>query len=200
MTLNLYQQTNYPMSPQYIAEEAQRLREQFPALAKWAENRGVIKHQPATQIQVYLMAESLLQKGLIRQTQDFYERLEALDCLTQQAMWLVVHMTYANRVYLDGRNLEAKDFKTRPWGFTGGALNMVPAYAGLLAANHFTGFSRDWLIGQGHCGAAIDALQLLVGIANPERKKQYPLTEDGLSRFVADYGSTKIDADRKSVV
>jgi len=194
MTLNLYQQTNYPMAPEHIAEEAQRLREQFPALAKWAENRGVIKHQPATQIQVHLMAESLLQKGLIRQTQDFYERLEALDCLAQQAMWLVVHMTYANRVYLDGRDLEAKDFKTRPWGYTGGALNMVPAYAGLLAVNHFTGFSRDWLIGQGHCGAAIDALQLLVGTASSERKKQYPLTEDGLSKFVADYGSTKIDA------
>lgn len=194
MTVNLYQQTNFPMSENQVVEEAQRLRDQFPLLARWAKGQGIITHQPATQVQVHLMAESLLQKGLIKNTQEFYQRLEALDCLTQQAMWLVVHMTYAKRVYLDGQDLSAEDFKTRPWGYTGGALNMVPAYAGLLAVNHYTGLPRDWLIGQGHCGAAIDALQLLVGIASPERKKKYPLTEQGLSRFVGDYGSTKIDA------
>ncbi len=193
MTLNLYQQTSHPMTPEYLDHEAQNLRDQNPELALWAAGLGVIEHRPATQIQAHLMAESLLQKGLIADTGYFFQRLRALDCLTQQAMWLVVHMTYARRVYTDGRNLTPQDFKTHPRGHTGGALNMVPAYAGLLALNHFTGQSRDWLMGQGHCVAAIDALQLLTGTATPERRRQYPLDDDGLSRFVADCYDTRLD-------
>ena len=193
MTLNLYHQTSFSLSPDYIADEAQQLRQQSPELARWAMGGGVIVHQPATQIQAHLMAESLLQKGLIPDTRYFFQRLQDLDCLTQQAMWLVVHMTYATRVYLDGRDFPPDAFKSHPRGHTGGALNMVPAYAGLLALNHFTRTPRDWIMGQGHCVAAIDALQLLTGTASPERRQQYPLTEDGISRFVAAAGNHRID-------
>lgn len=91
MTLNLYHQTSFSLSPDYIADEAQQLRQQSPELASWAMGGGVIVHQPATQIQAHLMAESLLQKGLIPDTRYFFQRLQDLDCLTQQAMWLVVH-------------------------------------------------------------------------------------------------------------
>lgn len=199
MTLNLYQQTSYPLSADYLTEEAQRLRRQNPALARWAAGRGIICHRPATQIQAHLMAESLLQKGLISTSGDFFQRLMALDCLTLQSMWLVVHMTYARRLYLDGRALAAADFKPLPRGHTGGALNMVPAYAGLLAVNHFTGQPRAWLLGQGHCVAAIDALQLLTATATTERQQLYPLDDDGLSRFVADCYDTRLDAGGRQI-
>jgi len=69
-------------------------------------------------------------------------------------------MTYAQQVHLDGTPLAADDFKTNPEGHTGGALNMVPAYAGYLALNALTGRTRAWLMGQGHCVAAVDALNL----------------------------------------
>lgn len=194
MTINLYQQTSYAVTPEYIEAEAERLRAQSAEMADWATGYGVIEHQPATQVQVSLMADSLLQKGLIPHQGYFYERLKALDCLTRQAMWLVVHMSYAQRVYLDGRDLPPEDFKQQPRGNVGGALNMVPAYAGYMAVNHLTGISRDWIAGQGHSVAAFDALQLLTGTALPERRKQYSLDEQGLSQFVADFGDTKIDA------
>ncbi|MGA4814867.1 hypothetical protein ACPA9J_03665 [Pseudomonas aeruginosa] len=41
-------------------------------------------------------------------------------------------MTYADRVYPDGREMRAEDFKETPEGHTGGALNIVPAYVGYL--------------------------------------------------------------------
>lgn len=193
MTINLYRQTSYAVAPDYIEAEAERLRQQSPELAAWAQGYGVIEHQPATQVQVHLMCESLLQKGLIPHAAYFFERLQALDCLTRQAMWLVVHMSYAKRVYLDGRDLPIEDFKQQPRGHVGGALNMVPAYAGYMAVNHLTGIDRNWIAGQGHSVAAIDALQLLTGTALPERRQAYPLDEDGLSRFVADFGDTRLN-------
>lgn len=63
----------------------------------------------------------------------------AADKLSNAAMWLVVHMTYANRVKLDGSSLEEADFKPNPQGHTGGSLNMVPAYIGYVAANALAG-------------------------------------------------------------
>ena len=60
------------------------------------------------------------------------------------------------------RPLEAEDFKPQPEGHTGGALNMVPAYTGYLAMNALDGVTRAWMMGQGHCVAAIDALNVIV--------------------------------------
>src|SRR5690606_228298 len=75
-------------------------------------------------------------------------------------MWLVVHMTYAQRVRLDGAPLEADAFKPSPQGHTDGSLKRVPAYVGYLAANVLTGQTRGWVMGQGHCVAAIEAVNV----------------------------------------
>jgi hypothetical protein len=70
-------------------------------------------------------------------------------------------------VRLDGRALQAGDFKADPEGHTGGSLNMVPAYVGYLTANALSGVTRSWLMGQGHRVSAIDAVNLLVGTLWP---------------------------------
>jgi phosphoketolase len=41
-------------------------------------------------------------------------------------------------------------------------MNMVPAYVGYLLANALTGKTRAWLMGQGKCIAAIDAVNAMV--------------------------------------
>src|SRR3546814_5065534 len=71
-------------------------------------------------------------------------------------MWLVAHMTYSQRVRTDGATLGIDDFKTTPEGHTGGSLNMVPAYAGYLLMDSLDGVTRAWMMGQGHCVAAIE--------------------------------------------
>jgi len=57
-------------------------------------------------------------------------------------MWLVMHMTYANKVNLDGKALSCDDFKENPQGHTGGFLNMVPAYVGYMLANALSAVTR----------------------------------------------------------
>lgn len=117
----------------------------------------------------------------------FWDLLYALDRLASAGLWLVVHQTYARQVYLDGRPLETEDFKVRSEGHTGGSLNMVPAYAGYLAANALSGQTRSWLMGQGHCVAAIDPLNVLVGNMSKAHAQRYAVTDDGLSRYVRDF-------------
>jgi phosphoketolase len=58
---------------------------------------------------------------------------------------------------------------------------MVRAYTGYLAANTLTGHTRAWLMGQGHCVAAIDSVNLLVGNLTPP--------DAGLTRYVRDFYS-----------
>ena len=96
-------------------------------------------------------------------------------------MWLVVHETYAENVYLDGRDLTAEDFKPTPEGHTGGALNMVPAYAGYMAINSITGDTRSWIMGQGHTVAAIDSVNLLLDNMSQAHEERYSLSDEGLS-------------------
>jgi phosphoketolase len=110
-------------------------------------------------------------------------------------MWLVVHETYARNVYLDGRDLAPEDFKPRPEGHTGGALNMVPAYTGYMALNVLTGHTRSWIMGQGHCVAAIDTVNLLLNNMTPAHAERYSLSDEGLTRYVRDFYSYKIRAD-----
>jgi phosphoketolase len=109
-------------------------------------------------------------------------------------MWLVVHETYARNVYLDGRPLEREDYKPKPGGHTAGALNMGPAYAGYLAANVVSGFTRVWLMGQGHCVAAIDSLNLLTDNMTAHQKR-YSLSDEGLTRYVRDFYSYLLGSD-----
>jgi phosphoketolase len=160
-----------------------------PAYAEWQRGYGPLQHSPQTCAAVYRLAQQLVQASVQPDLASVYRHLHALDRLTAAGLWLVVHMTYAQRVRLDGSALEAADFKPVPEGHTGGALNMVPAYAGYLALNGLTGETRGWLMGQGHCVAAIEALNLLVANQHPEQAERYPCNEAGLSQLVADFYS-----------
>lgn len=72
---------------------------------------------------------------------------------------------------------------------------MVPAYVGYLTTNALTGFTRSWLMGQGHCVAAIDAVNLLVGNMTPAHAERYRVTDEGLARFVRDFYSYRLKSD-----
>ncbi|XKH01977.1 xylulose 5-phosphate 3-epimerase [Marinobacter nauticus] len=154
----------------------------------WRQGYGVVRHSEQTAQQVQRLAERLVAKGFQPDADTVYQKLAALDRLTSAGMWLVVHMTYCRRVDIAGAPLSSLDFKTHPEGHTGGALNMVPAYAAYLALNNLTGKTRSWLMGQGHCVAAIEALNVLTGNLHPEQKRRY-LAPDGLSRLACDFYS-----------
>src|SRR3989338_3401574 len=160
-----------------------------PSFAAWQRGYGPLQHSPQTFAAVYRMAHQLVQAGVQADLPSVYRHFHALDRLTAAGLWLVVHMTYAQRVRLDGEALAAEDFKVSPEGHTGGALNMVPAYAGYLALNNLTGETRGWLMGQGHCVAAIEALNLLTANQHPEQAERYPCDEIGMSQLVADFYS-----------
>ncbi|MGH7872322.1 MAG: xylulose 5-phosphate 3-epimerase, partial [Candidatus Binatia bacterium] len=179
-----------------VKERAAQSRVGDPDFARWAKGYGAIRHTDVTQMRVREM-ESRLRQQTRGDGVPFYELLHALDRVTSAAMWLVVHETYARNVYLDGRPLSEEDFKPRPEGHTGGALNMVPAYAGYLAINALTGITRAWLMGQGHCVAAIDSLNLLVGNMMPAHAERYSITDEGLTRYVRDFYSYRIGSDGK---
>ncbi|MBX3319535.1 MAG: hypothetical protein KF890_06625 [Nitrospira sp.] len=174
------------------AESAAHYRNSDPNHARWAQGYGVIAHSDETQVRLYELAQSLLMGGAVGDTVAFYDLLMALDRLTSAGMWLVVHQTYARNVYLDGRPLDTEDFKIRPEGHTGGSLNMVPAYAGYLGANVVTGCTRAWLMGQGHCVAAVDALNLFVGNMTDAHAIRYSVTDGGLTRYVRDFYSYRL--------
>lgn len=162
--------------------------EQCPDFARWCSGQGVITHTAITQAAVYRLAHQLVQSGQQADVAAVYQLMIALDQITNAGMWLVVHMTYAKRCHVDGRELAAEDFKSRPEGHTGGALNMVPAYASYLALNSLTGHTRSWLMGQGHCVAAIDALNVLVGNLHPEQAQRYA-GGSGLDQLLKDFYS-----------
>src|SRR5690625_388283 len=103
--------------------------EQFSSYQRWQKGYGPIVHHTDTQAAVIIMANDLVKRGLQPNIAAVYDMLHALDHLSAAGMWLVVHMTYANRVRLDGRHLQGVDFKEKPEGHTGGSLNMVPGYA-----------------------------------------------------------------------
>ncbi|MDE3060219.1 MAG: xylulose 5-phosphate 3-epimerase, partial [Pseudomonadota bacterium] len=112
-------------------------------------------------------------------------------------MWLAVHQAYAKNVYLDGRRLKQEDFKSDPQGHLGGSLNMIPAYVGYLLANALTGFTRGWVMEQGHAVAAIDSVNLLVGNMSPAHAERYDLSDDGLTRFARDFYSYALNKEGK---
>lgn len=166
-----------------------------PAFAHWAAGYGVVIHDPLTQARIHALAKTLVEDGSVPDAATAYRRLAAADRLASAAMWLVAHMTYARQVRLEGGELAASDFKPHPEGHTGGSLNMVPAYSAYLALNALTGHTRSWLMGQGHCVAAVDAVNLLVGNMGPAHAERYGLDNARLSRFVSDFYSYAVDAD-----
>ena len=177
------------------AKLAARCRRADQEFARWADGFGVIRHTDLTQVRIHEMAARLAPRDRREDGVPFYVLLSALDRLASAGMWVVVHQTYAARVSLDGRPLASRDFKPRPEGHTGGALNMVPAYAGYLAVNARTGITRAWLMGQGHCVAAVDALNLLVGNITEAHAERYAVTDEGLTRYVRDFYSYRLRED-----
>jgi phosphoketolase len=165
------------------------------AVSRWARGHGPIRHTAQTRTRVAALAERLSQEGIGGDGIPLFEVLTALDRVASAAMWLVVHQTYARRVRLDGSPLTADDFKPSPEGHTGGALNMVPAYAGYMAADVITGDTRSWIMGQGHCVAAIDAVNLVLGNLTDAHAARYHVTDEGLTRYVNDFYSYRLTAD-----
>ncbi len=178
-----------------LVARAAAYRAQEPAFARWAAGYGRIRHTPRTQVRVHDLAERLAAGAAAGDGVPIYELLHAADRIASAGMWLVVHETYARNVYLDGRALGAEDFKPHPEGHTGGALNMVPAYTGYLAVNALTGQTRAWLMGQGHCVAAVDSVNLLVGNMSPAHAARYDVTDAGLTRYVQDFYAYRLRAD-----
>lgn len=173
-------------------------REQHPAAERWAVGYGQISHSVETQSRVFMLAERIASGGSASRNgtgiscEGFFELLDALDRLASAGMWLLVNEVYVRNVYLDGRDLTPADFKQKPEGHTGGSLNMVPAYAGYLAANAIARRTRSWIMGQGHCVSAIDSLNLLLDNALPTHAERYSLTDEGLSRYAQDFYSYQL--------
>jgi len=139
--------------------------------AHWAKGYGPIRHTPSTRRRIEALVEELGRSEVQGDGVAVYEALLAADRIASAAMWLVVHETYARSVYTDGRPLGPEDFKPDPEGHTGGALNMVPGYVGYLTVNALTGNTRAWIMGQGHCVAAVDSVNLLLGNLTPATEK-----------------------------
>jgi len=175
-----------------IEQRANLYREKYPAFKKWAEGYGVIKHTDETQVRVFELCQLLLCEKKFSQLDELMAVFIAADRVTSAAMWLVVHMTYSQRVDLSGHELRAEDFKSNPQGHSGGSLNMVPAYVAYMVANHLAGFTRSWLMGQGHCVAAIDSVNVLMQNLYQEQEQRYPMNEKGLTQLVQDFYSYAI--------
>lgn len=153
---------------------------------KWSQGYGAIRHKNKTIKRICSLYEDLNKHSAIKQ-EDFFDYLIAADKLSNVGLWLTVHMTYAKNVSLNGRALDASDFKEKPEGHTGGALNIVPAYIGYLLANILSGKTRAWNMGQGHCVAAIDAVNVLLRNVEAEQAQRYPINEQGLSQLCRDF-------------
>lgn len=166
----------------------------------WAQGWGVIQHSSDTKERIFALTERLVTEGRAADGAFVSETLAAADRLTSAGMWLVAHMTYAHRVDPTGNPLKAEDFKADPEGHTGGSLNMVPAYVGYLAANVLTGTTRGWIMGQGHCVAAIEAVNTLVGNLSSHQVGRYDRSAEGLSRLAGDFYSYAITEDGRPAV
>jgi phosphoketolase len=187
--------SDHPHEAHLDETHARLFRQADPAFDRWAAGYGPIRHAPRTQVRVHGMAQLLVTERRVGSPADVYRVLAAADRVASAAMWLTVHMTYADRVRWDGLPLAAEEFKESPEGHTGGSLNMVPAYIGYLAANSLTAHTRSWIMGQGHSVAGIEACNLLVGNMLPVQAERYDTTEDGLTRFVRDFYSYAIRPD-----
>jgi phosphoketolase len=171
------------------AADALAWRQSDRMFAQWANGVGAVQHDDETQLRVRRLLGELVGHDSSLNPVNAWKLLCAADRLTNAAMWLVAHMTYAKRVDPGGSPLEEWDFKAIPEGHMGGSLNMVPAYVGYLLANALTGRTRSWLMGQGHCVAAVEAVNVLVGNLHPEQMARYDRTADGLSRLCEDFYS-----------
>jgi phosphoketolase len=155
---------------------------------EWLNAAGAISHSKEAR-----QCIKDLQQELDIDPVKLYGLLAAADKITSSAMWLAVNQTYAKNVYTDGRALAATDFKTDPQGHLGASLNMVPAYVGYMLANSISGFTRAWVMEQGHAVSGIDSVNLLLGNLSEAHAERYKLSDEGLSRFSQDFYSYKIN-------
>ena len=183
------------METQTVSDLATQYRRENKAFRRWADGYGAIRHSDITQMHIYNLANRLQLEHKVVERNEVFRILAAADRIASAAMWLVVHMTYALKVHLDGRELQAADFKPNPQGQTGGSLNMALAYAGYFAANALSAKTRAWVSGLGHCVAAIDAINLLLTNMAPVHAQRYHLSDEGLSRFVKDFYSYEVRSD-----
>lgn len=165
------------------------------AFDTWARGYGLLQHSDQTRQRITALAASLVETGAAPSKDFVYKTLYAADRIASAAMWVVVHMTYTRRVDLSGADLPAGDFKPAPEGHTGGSLNVVPAYVGYLAANLLTARTRGWILGQGHCVAAVEAVNCLVGNLTDPQASRYGFSQEGVSRLCADFYGYEIKAD-----
>ena len=163
------------------------------AQSHWLAGYGPIKHREDTRERIAALCEKLTGDGRVANAEQFHAMLAAADRLTCAGMNVVAHMTYAQRIDLDGKPLAAEDFKPVPEGHTGGALNMVPAFVGYLLANALTGKTRAWLMGQGHCVAAIEAVNALTGDVSSAQQGRYDRSAAGLAQLCQDFYSYATD-------
>lgn len=162
---------------------------------KWTDGYGVISHSDETRHRLDALMKLSPQGELSVTATEAEDIFAATDRLANAAMSLVAHMTYARRVDLTGTPLPEEDFKPDPQGHMGGSLNMVIAFVGYLAANALTGHTRAWTLGQGHCVAAIEAINTLTGDLSAHQLSRYDRSEAGLAKLVQDYYSYAITAD-----
>ncbi|TXH95241.1 MAG: xylulose 5-phosphate 3-epimerase [Pseudomonas sp.] len=165
------------------------------AFERWLAGCGPIAHRAETVTRMAEQVARLVAGGRIASEDQAYALLAAADRLSCVALNLVAHMTYARRIDLAGGELAAGDFKPTPEGHTGGSLNMVPAFVGYLLANTLSGRTRAWMMGQGHCVAAIEAINTLTGDLSPTQRGRYDRSEAGLNRLINDFYSYAIDAN-----
>lgn len=166
----------------------------------WQKGFGVIRHSPETIARARALIDRVQKSEGAGRAGEICDLLAAADRLANAAMWTVAHMTYAERVDLSGVDLSVTDFKEQPEGHTGGSLNMAIAFVGYVTANALTGHTRAWALGQGHCVAAIEAVNALTGDVSPGQNGRYDRTEAGLSQLVSDFYSYAIAADGSPAV
>ena len=159
----------------------------------WQEGYGVIGHGNFTCARAQGLISRICQEGRLSQS-EVLRLFWAADRLANAAMWLVVHMSYASRISMKEALVAPADFKRNPEGHVGGSLNMVPAYVGYLLANALMGKTRAWMMGQGHCVAAIEAVNVLTGNMHLEQAQRYSADDAGLTRLVRDFYSYEVDS------
>ncbi len=161
----------------------------------WRKGYGVIKHNPTTIARVdQLLAKKTILRGVTDVSQA-HALIAAADRLANAAMWLTAHMTYTARVDLSGADLPVEAFKPNPEGHTGGSLNVAVGFVGYVLANALSGHTRGWTLGQGHCVAAIEAVNTLTGDLSDAQIGRYDRSEAGLSRLVSDFYSYAMSSD-----
>ena len=166
----------------------------------WRAGYGPIAHQSETIERMQTLVHRMVAQGRVADEASAHALLAAADRVACMAMSVVAHMTYARRIDRSGRPLGSDDFKQTPEGHTGGSLDMVPAFVGYLLANALTGTTRGWLMGQGHCVAAIEAVNALTGDVSAAQRGRYDRSEAGLSRLIEDFYSYGIDKQGRPAV